>query len=131
MNSIQQLKKVLMANAIFSASSGLLLIIARTSIAQLMGITQPLTLLGIGVGLLLFALSVFWESRRTTIQKKNVQWIIIQDWLWVIGSTGILLFQAFSLTGLAYALIFGVALIVASFAILQHQHLRSMQGEAE
>jgi hypothetical protein len=62
---------------------------------------------------------VFIEVKKQ--RKTFVQAIIIQDMLWVIASILICIFHVFAISEIAYVIILLVALIVATFAILQYK----------
>jgi len=113
------LRKVLRSNAAFSGFSGLSLSLFPYSIAHWMGATFPDILRYIGIGLVLFSLALWIVSSQKTISKKATRFIILQDWLWVLVSLLILVFQWFGLETSAYSLIGGVAIVVGGFAVLQ------------
>ncbi len=122
MNRSNTLKSILWGNALFSALSGTLLLFGSHWLASIMHISTPSILQVIGVGLLIFAGFVGTIARRPT--PKMVRQIILQDWLWVIGSVAILLTDAFNLSQVAYWMIGVVAVIVADFAFFQQRYLR-------
>ena len=124
-----KLKRVLLGNAIFSTVSGLSLLLFTDPIAAFMNIGMPSILMWLGVGLLLFAGLVAYHATRPTINAKQVQSIIIQDWAWVAGSAGILLFQLFNLSFWGYALVADVAVVVAVFALLQSRNLKRIASK--
>ena len=117
------LKITLQANAVFSSLSGLAMIFFHKALSSWMGIQNAQIMIFIGIGLLLFAGTIIWISLQKTIDQKHVKTIILQDWLWVIGSILIIVTQAFGLNIVAYVCIGVVALIVADFAILQRRYL--------
>ena len=79
----KKLSLALKANAAFSVFSGLAMIFFHSQLAVWMGIKQPQILLVIGIILLGFAFLVYKTATATIISKKRVQFIIVQDWLWV------------------------------------------------
>ena len=111
---------MLNANAVFSTVSGLLMIFDKPLIDK-MGIGNYLTPLIIGVGLLIFAVSVFYTSRE--LKNVLVKSIIIQDVVWVLVSILVLVIQPWELTGLGHGLIGAVALLIGCFAFLQKKYL--------
>lgn len=123
MKNVRKLKYALLANAMFSTISGLILIFFNDQLARIMAVKIPAILLFIGIGLLFFAGSIIWLAKHTAINQKRVKMIIIQDWLWVIGSLLILIFQIFGLSRVGYAMILGVAIVVGIFAFLQQRYL--------
>ena len=128
MDNQKKLKIALLSNAGFSIFNGLVLLFFYKPIAELMFIEQANLLFYLGIGLLLFAGSIYWIASRRVLNKRLVTSIIIQDWLWIIGSVLILLFQLFGLSFLGYEIILIVALIVAIFAILQNRYLQRIEA---
>jgi hypothetical protein len=124
MESVQKLKKILLVNALFSGINGIAMIVFHKAISELMAISWPLILVMIGIGLLFFSSLLLWVRSRSEVDETQVKSIIIQDWLWVIGSFLIVLFQAFNLSFWGYEIITVVALVVAVFAFLQTKHLK-------
>ncbi len=120
----KKLKITLIANALFSALSGLTMSYFHMSLAMWMGIAQPKILIFIGLGLLLFSISLYRTAQSNFTSTKQVKVIIWQDWLWVIGSAIIILTQSFGLNTVGYVAIGIVAIIVADFAILQAWFLK-------
>lgn len=120
----RKLRMVLTINAAFSGVSGVILLLASHYIATMMGIANGQVLKGIGLGLIVFGLTVLAAARRKTLSAKQVKSIIVQDWAWVIGSLLIIALQAWGLTNVGYWLIAIIAMIVADFAIFQMWYLR-------
>lgn len=109
MNTARSLRAALLANAVFSASCGLLMLVWPVLIEAWLGIRAPLLLRVLGFGLLLFAADLLHQATRPRLATWRALYASVSDLLWVIGSTvGLLLFsKLFSLTGV------GVVLIVA------------------
>lgn len=123
----KKLRWVLKGNASFSIVSGMALIVAHRSLAALMGVTNAQVLLFIGIGLVLFAATVFQAGLRKSISPKQVQSIIVQDWIWVVGSGVIIGIEAWGLTTLGYWVIAGVAMLVGDFAFFQMRFLKRLK----
>lgn len=121
----KKLSLTLKINAAFSIFTGFAMLCFHHQIAAWIGIRQPMVLLTIGIILLGFAFLVYKTATADIISKKSVQFIIVQDWLWVIGSALIIAFQAFSINQTGLILIGVVAFIVADFAIFQQRYLKS------
>ncbi len=120
------LRRVLQANGIFSGLSGVAFILGARPLAAFLGLTAPLILMGIGLGLLLYAAALFREAARESIDRQFVVAAIIMDAAWVVGSIILLLtgWVPFTLAGKwAIAL---VADLVAVFAGLQFYGLRRL-----
>ncbi len=120
----KKLSLALKINAAFSIFNGLAMLFFYDQIAAWMGISQPIFLLVIGIILLGFAALVYKTATATVISEKMVKFIIVQDWLWVIGSALIIAFQAFGINRTGFIVIGVVALIVADFAVFQQRYLR-------
>ena len=121
-----RLKNVLLVNALTSGATGLLLILFKTSVAQLFGSATQWPFIAAGIFLVVFAIMVFAQSRKQQVSKGWVKLIIALDIMWVVESAIILLPQLFGLTSVGYALIGAVALWVALMAFLQIKGLRQL-----
>ena len=118
-----KLRNVLRGNGLFSGLSGLALALFSQEIGQWMGVVWVDVLLYIGLGLIIFSISLFLTASAKTISKRKVQSIIIQDGVWVVGSAIILIFQLFDLSNIGYWLVADVAIIVGAFATLQWRYM--------
>ena len=101
----QPIKTALLGNAIFSTTSGLLLLFFSKPINTWMGISLSWILPLIGLGLLGFAASLFLLSKKQMITRNAVIGVIIQDALWVLGSILIVALGAFNLSEIGYEMI--------------------------
>ena len=122
----QKLRGILRANAAFSLLSGLTLIIAHTSLSNLMGVKSVAVLLYLGIGLVLFSTMVFHAAWRKVMSSKQVWSIVLQDGVWVVASGVIVGIEAWGLNTKGYWLIGGVAILVANFAIFQMRFLNRL-----
>ena len=121
------LTNVLRANAIFSTVSGLLVIFFADSIAQLIGLANPMILVGLGITLLPFAFFVYKVSAMEVVNSKLV-WVIIElDALWVLGSAILLFANVVPFTTMGKWSIGLLAEVIAIFAILEYVGLRKAQ----
>ena len=120
----KKLQNVLKANAVFSMLSGSAILFFGNSIAEMMNISNAIILMVIGVGLILFGSFVWYQASRSNINIKKVKMIIIQDWIWVLGSILIIGLQLFQISFNGYILMGIVALIVADFAFFQNYYLK-------
>ena len=64
---------------------------------------------------------------KPILSPKQVIFIIWQDWIWVIASGLLILFNPFTISVGGNLLIGGVAIIVMSFAILQKRALNKIR----
>ncbi|MCB0712054.1 MAG: hypothetical protein KDD67_06965 [Ignavibacteriae bacterium] len=127
----QKLRAVLKVNGATSIISGLLLIFLSDPIAQLLSASESVVLVYVGIGLVIFSISVFVNARVAEIKRNQVQFIILQDWLWVVGSVALILFQFFNLSVVGYVLIGVMAVAVGTYAILQGKYLSEIVGRSE
>ena len=125
--SEKRLRNVLLANALFSFISGVLISWQRALVTDFLGVKNESVLLWLGLGLIIFSATVFHASRRKHLSRAQVNSIIIQDWGWVVGSALVIALQAWNLTHGGYWLIAAVAFVVADFAIFQRYFLRKMR----
>ncbi len=111
------LRRVLQANAVFSTTSGIALIGAAKSLSTFIGIDRWWILLVIGVVLLAFTVGLVLNSRRDSINEKDVVQAIVSDGVWVLGSAVVLFVGVLTTAG--NWLVALVALVVFAFALLQ------------
>jgi len=118
------LRLALGGNALFSAFSGLLLLLLPDTLAQLLGISAPFLLPALGLGLLLFAADLLHQIHRPRLATWRALYASLSDFAWVLGSLLLLVFwpTAFAPEGLW--LIAAVALLVGLFGALQLQGIR-------
>lgn len=124
------LKTTLMINAASSAGTGTGLILFATPTAELFGISQTLSFIGVGTFLVLFAAYVFMTGIKKPLDQKAVRLIITLDTVWVIASVVLitLAYSAFSSIGIF--VIIAVAGWVAAMAILQHKGLKMLPSKS-
>lgn len=118
------LRRALGANALFSASCGLLLVGVSNWTAALLGDVAPWILRLLGVGLLLYAAFLFWIARQPTPPASYALLATGADLGWIVGSAVLLVFPVLSTTGVG--LVAGVAGVVLVFALLQLAGLRAL-----
>ncbi len=126
MKTITTLKPVLLVNAISSGATALLLLVFPEQIARLFGSSVKMPFMAVGLFLLLFAVLVFYQSRKPAVQTGWVKFIIALDILWVVESAIILIPQLFSFTAMGYIVISAVACWVGMMAILQARGLKQL-----
>ncbi len=110
-------------NAAFSVISGLALLFVSSSIAQMMftdpGDWKATILLGLGIGLLVFALDLVMLATNPYVSKSEVMLIVIADIGWIAVSAVLILFFGDLFTSNGILAISVVATFVALFAIGQ------------
>ncbi len=114
---MNRLQKSLLTNAVFSGTSGIILILCYTTIAALFQIENNTPFWSIGIALLYFMSTIIYEIKKQ--RKIAVLWIILQDFLWVIGSSVLLIFNPFQISNAGLTIIGFIALIVLFMGINQ------------
>lgn len=118
MNHVQ---KSLQINALFSGLSGIILVVLNKYVANLFDTSNTPVFWIIGAALIFFSLTIIYEIKR---QKPfGVLSIIIQDFLWVLGSIILLIFQPFEISKTGNSIIAVVALAVLFMGINQTKAL--------
>lgn len=120
--------RVLLSNATFGVVSALICLLWAQPLAVGLGLTQPVIVTVLGVGLLLFAAEVAWIAIRTPEDRRALTIIFALDVAWVIASAIILLGGWLPLTPAGTWTIIVVADIVAVFAVLEFIGLRRMRA---
>lgn len=121
MNSEYMLKLTLKINWIFSAASGLCLILFESAFRDTFNIQY--TFSQTGISLLIFALILFIAERKTKISKALIYIIIAMDISWVLFSI-VILFSGINMSSFGYWIVAMVAFIVLVFALFQWLGLR-------
>jgi hypothetical protein len=111
-------RRVLLGNAIFSTISGLIMIVDAGPLSAFTGIEPPIVLRIVGIGLLLFAGSV-WTAARQPVKAHELLMIAILDTVWVLGSIALLVGGWLPLTTAGQWTVGVIADLVATFAVLQ------------
>ena len=119
MNSLQKALKI---NALFSSISGIVMILFNQSIDELFGTSNNTVFWAIGIALIYFALTITYEIKEQ--RKKAITWIIIQDYIWVLGSIILIIFSPFEITQMGNLIIGLIALIVLYMGINQMSELK-------
>lgn len=114
---MNELQKALKYNAIFSSMSGLIMILFSNQIAQLFGTSNNSVFWIVGLILIYFTITIWYEIRKQ--RKIAVLWIIIQDFLWVMGSIILILLNPFDITSLGNLIIGIIASIVLLMGLNQ------------
>ena len=115
------------SNAIFCDVSGFAMILGAEPLSQFLGLQNPAILIVLGIGLIAWALMLFWGSIQEEIPNWLAWMAIDGDLVWVFGSMIILFLPIVSLNTAGKWTIAIVADIVLVFAIWQFFALRSTQ----
>jgi hypothetical protein len=122
---MEQLKKHLTFNAIFSLFSGFIMIFYSASLQSIFGFENSYVFPIIGGNLLFFAAVVYLVSVRYLDHKLFVNIISTLDGLWVIGSIIISGFQLFELSSNGYLIISTVAMWIGYLGYQQYLYNRA------
>jgi len=123
---MNKLQKSLRLNAIFSGISGITLIVLNKQIANLFETTNTTVFWVIGIVLLFFASTIIYEIIKQ--RPIAVLWIIIQDFLWVIGSIALIAVNPFEISKAGNSTIAIIAFIVLFMGINQSKALAQVDS---
>ncbi|AUX43422.1 membrane protein [Sorangium cellulosum] len=127
-NSPRFLRRALLADAVVSGATGLLMLAGAAPLAGLVGLPEAL-LRGAGASLLPFAALVAWLGTRARPGRTAVLAVVAVNALWVIDSVLLLALGWFDPTALGVTFVAAQALIVAAFAEAQVIGLRRAQAQ--
>ena len=117
------LRYALLADAVASGATGLLMIAGADALTGLLGL--PVALMReAGLVLVPYVALVAFVGTRAMIARGAVQAIIALNVLWVLGSVAVLLAAPVAPTALGYAFVIAQAVAVGVFAELQVIGLR-------
>jgi len=117
------LRYALLADAVASGATGLLMIAGADALTGLLGL--PVALMReAGLVLVPYVALVAFVGTRATIARGAAQAIIALNVLWVLGSVAVLLAAPIAPTALGYAFVIAQAVAVGVFAELQVIGLR-------
>jgi hypothetical protein len=119
---MKELKKYLTINAVFSAISGLTMLLLSSNLNKLFTIDNVYVFPIIGSNLLIFAAFVWFVSNRQLTTKILVTTITVLDSFWVLGSLAIVGLGLFDLSLKGNILISIVAVWIAFLAYKQFKH---------
>ena len=123
---MNKLQKSLRLNAIFSGISGITLIALNKHLANLFETPNTIVFVIIGIVLLFFTSTVFYEIIKQ--RPIAVLWIIIQDFLWVIGSIALIAVNPFEISKAGNSTIAIIAFIVLFMGINQSKALAQVDS---
>ncbi len=123
---MNRLQKSLRVNAIFSVMSGIILIAFNKQIANAFGVTSTKIFWIIGIVLIGFAGTIIFEIKKQ--RPVAVLWIIVQDYIWVIGSFLLIIINPFEITKAGNSSIAVIALIVLFMGINQSKALAQVDS---
>lgn len=118
------LRKALLANAVFSGASAIVLVAAAGPVSRILGSVAPVSLYVIGAGLALFALELARQARSDTLRPTRAFGATLADLAWVAGSAVLLVVRPEVMSGSGLLVVAVVAGIVLALAVLQLEGLR-------
>jgi len=121
---MNELKKYLTINSVFSAVCGIAMIILSRGLNAFFDIVNPYVFPVIGLNLIIFSLFIWYVSRKQLTNKAIVNLISGLDALWVLGSLIIVLFGLFELSRNGNILISIVAIWIAFLGYKQFKYNR-------
>lgn len=119
---MKELKKYLTINSLFSAISGLTMLLLSSRLNELFNISNSYVFPIIGANLLVFSAFVWYVSNSQLTNKMLVNIISFLDLLWVLGSFIIVALGLFDLSKVGNILIIIVAIWIAFLAYKQFQY---------
>ncbi len=137
-NNERIIRYALRGNGVFSSISGALFTLASAGVANFLGIADTSIfglfngatfILIIGIGLLVFAGGLFFNSARKLIDRTQARAAVLMDIGWIVASAIILLTSALPLTTAGSWTVLIVADITLVFTGLQYYGLRRMQAQ--
>lgn len=118
------LRRAMRGNALFSAASGLVSLLAARPLAAFMGLQPPLVFVVLGILLLVYAALLAAVTNGEQVERKYGLAATVMDVAWVTGSILILLIGQPELTTAGRWTVALLAEAVAFFAIWQAYGLR-------
>ena len=126
-NKDKLLRLALTENFLFSAASGIALLVAPGVISRFLGAAVPHWLmLALGAGLLVFAAGLLRQILRRPLKRGEALLTIVMDDGWVVASIALLVLAPHWFSAGGQWLIAGVALVVAGLAVAQWLGLRRL-----
>ena len=121
-----KLPQILNANAVFSATTGLIFLLAAQPLAQFLSTTPPVMYV-LAIGLFGYAVLIAFNTSRPVISRGFVLFAVIGDTAWVLLSILLLIAPGFDFTPAAKWAIGITAVCVDIFATLQFLEWRKMR----
>lgn len=119
---MKELKRYLTINSIFSAISGLTMLLFSSKLNDLFAINNGYIFPIIGANLLVFAAFVWYVSNKQLSNKMLVTTISILDLLWVVGSFAIVVLGLFDISKIGNVIISIVAIWIGFLAYKQFKN---------
>lgn len=131
------MRTALLANAIYSAASGLAALIfasvlsgALLTLGAVAGISTAVVLGNIGAALVAFAIFVGWVARDPVSRRGLVILITVLDTAWVVLAVGLLGLASEAFTNTGVIVVIATAIPVGVFAVVQMAALTGWRSPA-
>jgi Ca2+/Na+ antiporter len=124
------LRTALVANALFSALTGMALLVFGEPIAGWIGVGAPFVYRVLGGGLLVFAGLVGWIGTRRTVDTFRAALISLADLLWVIGTVVLILSTLETVETHGIVALLLVATVVLFFGLRQLRGIEETYRDA-
>ena len=121
------LRRAILADAIFSGASAVLLTLGAGPLAPLLNLPEPL-LRETGLFLIAYAALVGWLGTRQAMPKPLVIIVIAGNAAWTLASIALLFSGAVTPNPLGEAFVTAQAIVVGALAELQYVGLRRSRG---
>ena len=125
LTSTVDVRRLLMADALISGVTGILMIVAAGVLEPLLNIPAPLMRTA-GVALLPFAAMVLYFARPASLTRAKVWTVIALNFAWVVASVVVLMTGVIDPTVLGTVFVLSQAVVVAGLAELQFVGLRRL-----
>lgn len=125
------LVNALKANGVFSLVSGAILVTFNLTFSQWFAQLNPLIIIGLGIGLMLFALRLLYLAGPSKLFLAETKLIIASDIGWVIGSLLLLTYFFNHVSSVGSVVAVMVSIVVAGFAFAQIKGLAKYQTNNE
>jgi hypothetical protein len=124
-NRSDRLSRILLANAVFCGTSGLIFALAARPLSAFLN-TIPTVMTALGIGLLLYGAWVGYTVTRPVVSRGFTLFLILADSAWVLLSILLLVLPIFHFAADAKWAIGVTAIVVDLFATLQFLEWRKM-----
>ena len=124
-NNQSTLRRVLDADAVFSATSGLFFLVARKPLGEFLG-ASPQVMTVLTIVMFLYAALITYNTSRPAVSRGFTFFTVIGDSTWVLASVLLLILPFFNFTPDAKWAIGITAISVDIFATLQFLEWRKM-----
>ena len=119
------IRRILDANAVFSATGALIFFVAARPLAAFLGASQPFKT-GLSLGMLAYAALIAFNTSRPLLKRSFVFFTVIGDTTWVLLSILLIVTPWLPFTSDAHWAIGLTAICVDVFATLQFLEWRKM-----